>query len=116
VNSVGGRDKHAFDSWPSELSKLGVPAPSRDLSQWHVFTWIYLKDDTYKVYFDDYLVQQGTLLWTLSGTASSKSIDMHFLFDFSWGHTMVDEVNISLPASNFPITYELDYSRVYLRQ
>jgi hypothetical protein len=25
-------------------------------------------------------------------------------------------VNISLPASDLPLTYELDYSRVYLRQ
>ena len=116
VNSVGGRDKHAFDSWPSELTNIGVPTSARDLSEWHVFTWVYLRDDTYKVYFDDYLVQQGTLLWTLSGTTSGRAIDMFFLFDFSWGHTTVDEVNISLPASSFPITYELDYSRVYLRQ
>ena len=116
VNSVGGRDKHAFDSWPTELTNLGVPQAARDLSEWHVFTWVYLKDDTYKVYFDDYLVQQGTLLWTLSGTPTAKPIDMFFLFDFSWGHTTVDQVNISLPASSFPITYELDYSRVYLRE
>jgi hypothetical protein len=117
VNSVGGSDLNPFTSWPSTLSTLGVPTgPARDLAEWHTFTWIYLRDDTYSVYFDDYLVQQGKLLWTVSGTASSQPIDMYFLFDLGWGHTQVQEVNISLPASNFPITYELDYSRVYLRQ
>jgi hypothetical protein len=40
---------------------------------------------------------------------------MRFLFDFSWGHTQVSDVNIELPASMFPLTYEIDYSRVYLR-
>jgi hypothetical protein len=40
---------------------------------------------------------------------------MYFLFDFGWGHIEIPEVNISLPASSFPLTYELDYSRVYLR-
>jgi hypothetical protein len=40
---------------------------------------------------------------------------MSFLFDFGWGHTQISDVNITLPASNFGITYEVDYSRVYLR-
>jgi len=40
---------------------------------------------------------------------------MSFVFDFTWGHTQISDVNISLPASSFPITYEIDYSRVYLR-
>jgi hypothetical protein len=82
----------------------------------HVFTWVYLKDDTYQVFYDDHLVQQGTLIWTLSGTSAGEELDMQFLFDFAWGHTQVSEVNISLPASELPLTYELDYSRVYLRQ
>jgi hypothetical protein len=115
VNSVGGQDKRAFSSWPSELSNIGVPAAARDLANWHVFTWVYLADDTYQVYFDDYLVQQGTVHWTLTGSSSGEAIDMWFLFDFGWGHTQVKDVNISLPASNFPVTYELDYSRVYMR-
>jgi hypothetical protein len=116
VNSVGGRDKHAYSSWQNELGGLGVPVADRDLSEWHVFTWVYLKDDTYQVCYDDHLVQQGTLIWTLGGTSSGEELDMQFLFDFAWGHTQVSEVNISLPASELPLTYELDYSRVYLRQ
>ena len=116
VNSVGGRDDHAYTSWSSTLSGLGVPSAQRDLSEWHTFTWIYLRNDTYQVYFDDHLVQQGTLLWTLGGSASGEELDMRFLFDFGWGHTDVEEVNISLPVSELPLTYELDYSRVYLRK
>jgi len=37
------------------------------------------------------------------------------LFDFSWGHTQVDSVDIELPAEQLPFTYEIDYSRVYIR-
>ena len=116
VNSVGGRDEHAYSSWSSTLSEVGVPAEQRDLAEWHTFTWIYLRDDTYQVYYDDHLVQQGTLIWTLGGTSSGEELDMQFLFDFSWGHTQVQEVNITLPVSELPLTYELDYSRVYLRE
>jgi len=116
VNSVGGSDKYKFESWPAQLTSLGVPTADRDLSEWHIFTWVYLRDDTYRVYYDDHLVQEGTLIWTLSGKSTSEPIDMYFLFDFGWGHTQVKEVNVTLPASNFPLVYELDYSRVYLRQ
>jgi len=116
VNSVGGVDKYKYSSWPSELSGLGVPSADRDLAEWHVFSWVYLRDDTYRVYFDDHLVQEGTLIWTLGGRSGGEVIDMWFLFDFSWGHTEVNEVKMSLPASDFPVIYELDYSRVYIRE
>lgn len=115
VNSVGGTDKYNYDAWPSELQNIGVPEAARDLSQWHVFSWVYHTDDTYQVYYDDYLVQQGTIHWTYQATETGQAVDMNFLFDFSWGHTQVQDVNISLPTSNMPVTYEVDYSRVYLR-
>ena len=115
VNSVGGRDEINYSSWPSGLNSAGVPANARDLREWHTFTWLYRKDDTFVVYFDGYVVQRGTLRWTLGGGASGEHIDMSFLYDFGWGHTQISQVNISLPASGFNITYELDYSRVYLR-
>jgi hypothetical protein len=115
VNSVGGRDKYPYSSWSNELNGLGVPTAERDLSEWHTFTWVYLRDDSYQVFFDDHLVQEGTLIWTLGATPSGEELDMQFLFDFSWGHTQVQEVNISLPVSELEMTYELDYSRVYLR-
>jgi hypothetical protein len=92
-----------------------VPSTSRDLREWHTWTWLYRSNDTYTVYYDGYIVQTGTLHWTLGGDQGAEVIDMNFLFDFGWGHTQIADVNISLPASSFPLTYEIDYSRVYLR-
>jgi hypothetical protein len=116
VNSVGGQDSIDYSSWPNGLAAAGVPTgAARDLSGFHIWTWVYKKDDTYKVYFDGYVVQSGSIHWTLGGSSGGQNIDMSFLFDFGWGHTMITDVNISLPASSFPITYEIDYSRVYLR-
>jgi len=115
TNSVGGSDVIDFSAWPEGLDAGGVPATARDLTQWHTWTWVYLKDDSFVVYYDGYEVQRGTLHWTLGGGSSGAKIDMSFLFDFGWGHTQVSDVNISLPASKFPLTYEIDYSRVYLR-
>jgi hypothetical protein len=61
------------------------------------------------------VVQSGSLDWTLGGGAASEALELYFLIDLSWGHSQIAAVNISLPAAQFPITYELDYSRVYLR-
>ncbi|MGC4088132.1 MAG: hypothetical protein QM756_09575 [Polyangiaceae bacterium] len=115
VNSVGGRDNIDYSSWPNGLSTAGVPSAERDLRNWHVWTWLYRKDDTYTVYYDGHVVQSGTLIWTLGGTTAGEHINMSFLFDFGWGHTKISDVNITLPAADFNITYEVDYSRVYLR-
>jgi hypothetical protein len=114
-DSVGGSNIIDYASWPNGLTAAGVPTSDRALTQWHTWTWIYLRDDTYKVYYDGYMVQHGTLHWTLGGTANGQPIDMHFLMDLSWGHTQIADVNITLPASAFPLTYEIDYSRVYMR-
>jgi hypothetical protein len=115
VDCVGGRNDISYSSWPSGLTAAGVPSGVRDLREWHTFTWHYKKDDTFVVYFDGYVVQRGSLRWTLGGTSSGEHIDMSFLYDFGWGHTQISQVNISLPAADFNIVYELDYSRVYLR-
>jgi hypothetical protein len=115
VDSVGGKDNIDYSSWPNGLDAAGVPANGRDLTQYHVWTWLYSKDDSYKVYYDGVVVQTGSIHWTLGGGSGGQSIDMDFLFDFGWGHTQISDVNISLPASSFPLTYEIDYSRVYLR-
>jgi hypothetical protein len=115
VNSVGGDDVIEFENWPRGLTKVGVPESKWDLSQWHTWTWVYLRDDSYRVYYDGHLVQHGKLHWTFGAKLGAETIDMRFLFDFSWGHTEISDVNISLPASAFPLTYEIDYSRVYLR-
>ena len=115
VNSVGGSDKIGYGSWPQGLTSAGVPSNARDLREWHIFSWLYKTDDTYVVYFDGYVVQSGTIHWTNGGSSGGEKINMSFLFDFGWGHTQISDVNITLPASNFGITYEVDYSRVYLR-
>jgi hypothetical protein len=115
VNSVGGDDDEIFDNWPRGLSRWGVPERKWDLSHWHTWTWVYLKDDSFRVYYDGHVVQRGKLHWTYGAKLGGEPIDMRFLFDFSWGHTEIGDVNITLPASSFPLTYEIDYSRVYLR-
>ena len=115
ANSVGGTDTIDYSSWPNGLSAAGVPENARDLREWHTWSWLYRTDDTYVIYYDGYVVQRGTIHWTLRGTAGGEALEVYFLFDLGWGHIEIPEVNISLPASSFPLTYELDYSRVYLR-
>jgi hypothetical protein len=115
VNSVGGTDSIDYSSWPAGLTTAGVPTADRDLTAYHTWSWLYRTDDTYVVYYDGITVQTGTLHWTVSGTNGGEAIDMDFLFDLSFGHTQIAAVNITLPASSFPLTYEVDYSRVYLR-
>jgi hypothetical protein len=53
--------------------------------------------------------------WTLGARPGAEALELYFLIDMGWGHTLLPDVNVSLPAADFPITFELDYSRVYLR-
>jgi hypothetical protein len=114
-DSVGGTNMVEYKSWHNALDQVGVPEDARDLTEWHTWTWLYNRDDSYEVFYDGKQVQHGVLHWTHGGEEGGEPIDMRFLFDFSWGHTQVSDVNIELPASDFPLTYEIDYSRVYLR-
>ncbi len=115
ADTVGGSQSIDYSSWPGGLSDAGVPESARDLRQWHTFSWLYRADDTYVVYYDGIVVQSGSIHWTLGGAQGGQALDLSFLFDLGWGHTDVASVDISLPASSFPLSYELDYSRVYLR-
>jgi len=117
VNAVPStHDQIDYAGWPSGLTAAGVPSgAARDLREMHVWSWLYRTDDTYVVYYDGHEVQRGALPWTLGATDTAAPIDMDFLFDLGWGHTQISDVNITLPSASFPITYELDYSRVYLR-
>ncbi|MEY4578702.1 MAG: hypothetical protein RL701_3405 [Pseudomonadota bacterium] len=115
ADSVGGVNNVDYASWYTALTQTGVPDSSRALADWHTWTWIYLRDDTYSVLYDGHEVQHGEIHWTSGGTRLGEPIDMRFLFDFSWGHMQVKDVNIELPAEAFPLTYEIDYSRVYMR-
>jgi len=114
-DSVGGINNVDYQSWPDALDEVGVPEGERSLTDWHVWTWVYLRDDSYEIFYDGHRVQHGSIHWTARGESGARPTDMSFLFDFSWGHVKISDVNIELPASAFPLTYELDYSRVYIR-
>lgn len=113
ARSVGGRDRNEASSWEKH-----VPGGRTDLTQWHTFTWLYRKDDTYTVWFDGVEVQSGTLLWTLKGKPDGEPLNMNFVFDPAWGHKKVPSVNLKdFPTARFRDTYyEWDYSRIYLRR
>jgi hypothetical protein len=115
ADSVGGKNEVEYSAWPKALDEVGVPKDDRALSDWHTWTWVYLRDDTFQIYYDGHLVQHGNIHWTYGATPGGEPVDMYFLFDFSWGHTQVQDVNIELPVSVLPLTYEIDYSRVYMR-
>lgn len=113
-NTVGGTDNINYSSWPAGLTAAGVPQSDRALSDWHTWTVIYSKDDSYEVQYDGYRVQYGSIHWT-TGSGRKQATDLRFLLDLGWGHVRIADVNITLPASAFPIRYEVDYSRVWTR-
>ena len=115
VNSVGGADHVDYDNWFKGLESAGVPSSTWDLKRFHIWTWLYKRDDSYEVYYDGHLAQRGVLHWTVGARPDAPTTDMAFLFDFTWGHTDTPGCDVSLPATAFPLTYEIDYSRVYLR-
>jgi len=115
ADSVGGTNTIDYASWPDALDDVGVPEDNRELSEYHTWTWVYLKDDTYEIWYDGVRVQHGVMHWTFQGADGGEPVEMYFLFDFSWGHTQVQSVNLELPAASFGLSYEIDYSRVYTR-
>jgi len=113
-NSVGGTDKYPYGNWGETMAKCGIK--SFDATAYHIWTWVYRKDDTYQAYVDGVQVQSGKLIWTVGSKPNGAPIDMDFIFDGSWGHDQVSSVNHPLPTSAFDgMYYEWDYSRVYLR-
>ena len=109
------KDTVDYGDWGKAMSAHGVK--KFDASQYHVWTWVYKKDDTYAMYCDGIQVQSGANYhWTYGGKATDEPIDMVFLFDGGWGHTQIGSVNKPLPASAFAGKfYEWNYSRVYVR-
>lgn len=116
VNSVAYPSKDAVDygGWGTAMEKMGIK--SYDAGQYHIWTWLYKKDNSYAMYVDGVPVQSGTdYHWTFGGHPADEPIDMDFLFDAGWGHTQIGSVNHPLPASAFESKfYEWNYSRVYL--
>ena len=111
---VGGTNTTSYPNWGNGMSSRGVT--TFDATQYHIWTWLYRKDNTYSAYMDGTEVQNGAMNWTYGGGAAGTPIDISFLFDGAWGHTGIDSVNHPLPASDFTGKfYEWDYSRVYLK-
>ena len=112
VNSVGGHDGITATGW-----ERYVPGRRTDLTQWHRWTWLYRKDDSYTVWFDDQQVQTGRVHWTKRGREDGVPTDMCFLFDPRWGNTKMKVASVAnFPASRLEGSYyEWDYSRLFLR-
>ncbi|GAA5193439.1 hypothetical protein GCM10023322_55460 [Rugosimonospora acidiphila] len=114
ADPVGGTSTTNYSNWATGMASHGIT--SYDATQYHTWSLLYKKDNTYSFYVDGIQVQSGTMNWTLSGVAGGQPVDFHFLFDAGWGHTQVASVNHSMPASDLAGTYyEFDYSRVYER-
>jgi hypothetical protein len=113
--AVGGQNEIDYGTWPDTLDLAELPGAESDFTDWHVWTWIYEKDDTFQVYLDGTEVQSGTIRWTLGGAEGAQALEVWFTFILSWGHTQIQAVNLSMPADDFPLEYEIDYSRVYMR-
>lgn len=115
-NAVASPSKDTVDygDWGKAMAAHGIK--SYDASQYHIWTWLYRKDDTYAMYVDGIEVQSGKdYHWTYGGKETDEPIDMVFLFDGGWGHTQIGSVNHPLPVSAFTGKfYEWNYSRVYL--
>jgi len=115
-NAVAGPTKDTVDygGWGTAMEKQGIK--SYDATQYHIWTWVYKKDNTYAMYVDGTLVQGGRdYYWTYGNGPKDEPIDMDFLFDAGWGHNKVGSVNKPLPASALAGKYyEWNYSRVYL--
>ena len=116
ANAVASPTKDTVDygDWGKAMAANGVK--TYDASQYHIWTWMYKKDNTYAMYVDGVKVQSGSdYHWTYGGKPTDEPIDMDFLFDGGWGHTQIGSVNKPLPSTAFAGKfYEWNYSRVYL--
>jgi hypothetical protein len=113
-NVVGGTEVSTYRDWRATMVSYGITA--YDATQYHTWTWHYRADNTFTVYVDGIQVQSGSVNWTNGATAGGTPIDMSFIFDAGWGHTLVSGVNHTLAASELVGKYyEFDYSRVYLK-
>jgi hypothetical protein len=115
-NSVHGTDASSYANWPTTMASYGIT--NYDPTQYHIWSLVYNKDNSYVFYVDGIKVQSGpTYYWTLGATGTGTPVNMSFIFDGTWGHTQVASVDFPLAATAFTNTfYEWNYSRVYLRQ
>jgi len=114
-DAVGVTHNVNYASWGNGMASCGIL--SYDAAQWHIWTLLYKKDNTFVSYVDGIPVQYGTIPWTDNSTATGTPVNMSFLFDGTWGsNTVTGMAGFTVPASDFTGKYyEWDYSRVYLR-
>jgi len=118
--SVAGANTVTYDDyspgtwWGHTLASEGIK--SYDATQYHIWTLVYKKNNSYAMYVDGKQVQSGSdYYWTFGNRATDSPINMDFRFDGGWGHRSVRQVNKELPASALDGKfYEYNYSRVYL--
>jgi hypothetical protein len=104
--------------WQNGMLQAGIPNGELDLTQFHIWTFLYQANNAYSVWVDNYLVQNGSVIWTEGATEDSgPPINMTFLFDCTWGNVSVSSVNpdTGVPAANVSYSCEIDYSRIWLR-
>lgn len=117
ANAVAGSDTVDYFSgpwWGGGMASVGIN--SYDATQYHIWTLVYKHDNSYAMYVDGKMVQNGTnYFWTFGNRETDSPINMDFRFDGSWGHIAVSSVNKEMPASSLIGTYyEYEYSHVYL--
>ena len=116
-NTVASPSKDTVDYWHGWTTPMvNAGFANYDATQYHVWTWVYKKDNSFAMYCDGKKIQGGSnYYWTFGNTAKDEPIDMDFLFDGGWGHNQVGSVHKEMDASAFDGKfYEWNYSRVYL--
>ena len=118
-NSVGGADSDGYGNWSASMAAHGFT--DYDATQYHVWTWLYRKDDTYSVYVDGHRSAERHPRLAARGDGHERlRSDRHGLRARrqARGATraipQVNQLHL-LPSSAFDgVYYDWDYSRIYL--
>jgi len=115
-NTVAWPMKDAWNFWDWSGTMAAHGFPTFDPLQYHTWTWVYKRDNSFAMYCDGKLIQQGAdYWWTFGNTKDDEPLDMDFLFDAGWGHNQIGSVNKTMdPALLAGKYFEFAYSRVYL--
>lgn len=106
--------QNCVNDWPACLNPWKALGGAGKLDSWHTWTWVYKRDDTWVQYLDGLYFASGKLAWT---NTSYGPQNMQFMYDCGLGQTQLWQVsNITLPVSALPLTCELDYSRIWVKQ
>ncbi|MGI4788554.1 MAG: hypothetical protein ACRYFS_06855 [Janthinobacterium lividum] len=103
-----------WNGWTQPMVNAGFA--KFDASQYHIWTWVYKHDNSFAMYCDGKLVQNGTdYYWGFGNTASDPPVTVNFLFDAGFGHNKAGGEGFALPSSQLAGKFfEFSYSRVYV--